>query len=855
MTPARYQQIKQLLESALACAPGGRDQMLSEVCQNDPDLRLEVESLLDCHAAAADFIEEPAFETAARAMAAEDAAILNEHIGAYRIVREIGRGGMGAVYLAVRDDDEFQKQVAIKVVKRGMDSETVIRRFRNERQILATLDHPNIARLIDGGTTVDSLPYFVMEYVEGNPIDAYCEAGALSVEERLELFLSACLAVQFAHQNLVIHRDLKPSNILVTPEGVPKLLDFGIAKVLSPRPETEMSMTATGLRVLTPDYASPEQVRGERITTASDIYSLGVLLYEVLTGYRPYHFDSKAPFELARAITEIEPEKPSAAIGSRARKTEADDSAPKGGARPAPSAAISLDRLRRRLSGDLDNIVLMAMKKEPSRRYNSVAQFSEDIRRHLDGLPVVAHKDSLRYRTIKFITRNRTAVAATAAVALMLVAGIIITTWQAKVATRERDRARREQAKAERINQFLQDTLGSANPSWYSQNAGKGATATIGDVLGVASERAEIELADQPEILAAVLRTIGLTYQNISQLDVAERYLRSSLALGRKTYGADDSEVARSLAALGEVLTLKGNYDAAEPLFQESLAIYRRRPDDPNMPAWWVTATLGDLGLLKLTRGDVGGAEPFFREAMALYPKLAGNERAGFANILANLGRTREARGDLEEAESLYRQSIEEFRKLPGRRRLELGFSLSYLGDLLGTEGKYKEAESVLREALEVERQTVGDKNPYLCVTLNSLGYLLYLLGDYAEAEANVNHALDIFRQTVPEGHIGYAGPLTTLGLIMNKTGRSSQGEANIRKALSIRERILPKGHWQTAFTEGALGECLATQKRYAEAEPLLVESYQGLKAAQTEKNPRTIEARQRLEQFYHRKL
>ena len=343
---------------------------------------------------------------------------------------------MGAVYLAARADDEYRKEVAIKLVRRGLDTEDILRRFRNERQILAQLDHPNIARLIDGGTTDDGLPYFVMEYVNGVPINAYCDANALSTTERLKLFRKVCEAITYAHQNLVIHRDLKPSNILVTHEGEPKLLDFGIAKLLSTGDEL-FTQTIPALRVMTPEYASPEQVKGDKIMTTSDVYSLGVLLYELLTGQRPYRLKTRTPEEIARAITEQEPERPSTAVAKGAGNSKTQIPNPK------------------LLRGDLDNIVLMAMRKEPARRYTSVGQFSEDIRRHLEQLPVRARKDTLRYRSEKFIRRHKVGVAAAALIALSLVGGIVATFWEARRATQQRDRAERRFADVRKLSNAL----------------------------------------------------------------------------------------------------------------------------------------------------------------------------------------------------------------------------------------------------------------------------------------------------------------------------------------------------------------------------------------------------------------
>ncbi|HEX9918814.1 MAG TPA: serine/threonine-protein kinase, partial [Pyrinomonadaceae bacterium] len=495
MTPERWRQVETVFQTALDVAPENRERFLAEACAGDEFLQREVEALIEDYEAAEEFLEQPAVDL--KQIAGNELPTLrledipdpahglksDARIGAYRVLRELGRGGMGAVYLAERADDDFRKLVAVKVVKRGMDTDFVLRRFRHERQALAALDHPHIARLLDAGATDDGLPYIIMEYVEGQDIDRYCDEHRLSINARLRLFLAVCAGVSHAHQSLIIHRDIKPSNILVTGEGTPKLLDFGIAKILNPTlADAPLEHTATALRMLTPDYASPEQVRGERVTTASDVYSLGVLLYLLLTGRRPYHFRTHQLEEIARVVCEQNPLRPSAAIDSAVSATgnnfETARATREGGVdRPTDSAherqqggdeapgmtggtpsldelaharSSAPDRLRRSLADDLDNIVLKALRKEPSRRYASVEQFAEDIERHLGGLPVRARADTFTYRSRKFVGRNKAGIAAAVGVALSLVGGLTATTWQWRVAQVERARAEAEGERAKR---------------------------------------------------------------------------------------------------------------------------------------------------------------------------------------------------------------------------------------------------------------------------------------------------------------------------------------------------------------------------------------------------------------------
>jgi serine/threonine protein kinase len=426
MTRQRYQVVRELFHLAIERQVSQRAAFLDQACPADPELRAEVERLLACDQQESPFMETPAF-VAENAMPCRDAALVpGRRVGPYQIVHEIGFGGMGTVYLAERADGAYQKQVAIKLVKRGLDTDDVLRRFHNERQILANLDHANIAKLLDGGTTDDGLSYFVMDYVEGCPIDVYCDDHTLPTIERLKIFCTICSAVSYAHRHHVVHRDLKPSNILVTPEGVPKLLDFGIAKVLHRQivsGQTEGLPATQGPMTLY--YASPEQVRGETITTASDVYSLGVLLYQLLTGHWPYHLRSDTPQEIERVICEEHPERPSAAI-DRVEEVPGNEGMSPLTLTPA-SVSETRDgqpyRLRQRLVGDLDNIVLMALRKEPARRYACVDQFSDDLRRYLEGKPVRGRPDTLIYRSGKFIKRNPTSVMVSAVMAI----GLLVT--------------------------------------------------------------------------------------------------------------------------------------------------------------------------------------------------------------------------------------------------------------------------------------------------------------------------------------------------------------------------------------------------------------------------------------------
>ena len=434
ISPSEWARVRELFHTAVELPQVQRHAYLEQHCNGDADLRREVESLLAADEEGESFIETPIAHIPHTALDQPEAEELDgRQFGAYRIMHEIARGGLGTVYLAERTDDVYRKQVALKLVRRGLDTEDILRRFRHERQILAQLDHPNIARIIDGGTIEEGLPYFVMEYVPGQPITAWCDEHKTATRDRLQLFRKVCAAVTYAHQHLIIHRDLKPSNILVTAEGEPKLLDFGIAKLLTTEAEL-FTQTSPALRVMTPEYASPEQVRGGNITTATDVYSLGVILYELLTGKRPYRLTTRTSEELARAVVEQEPARPSTAAIANHKSPVTNHKA---------------------LRGDLDNIVLMAIRKEPQRRYSSVTALSEDIRQHLEGLPVTARTDTWSYRAGKFIKRNKAGVAAAVLVFLSLIGGIAATVWQAKKAMVQRDRAQKRFNDVRRLSNAL----------------------------------------------------------------------------------------------------------------------------------------------------------------------------------------------------------------------------------------------------------------------------------------------------------------------------------------------------------------------------------------------------------------
>ena len=822
MPPAseRWTRVKELFEAAVDLAPNERVTLLNNECDGDDALRREVESLLASDAQTDGFIEQPVLEMPRNLFPeSPDESLVGRQFGAYQILREVGRGGLGAVYLAARADDEYRKEVAIKLVRRGLDTEDILRRFRNERQILAQLDHPNIARLIDGGTTDDGRPYFVMEYVNGQPITAYCESHSLNPTERLDLFRKVCAAVTFAHQNLVIHRDLKPSNILVAADGEPKLLDFGIAKLLGPEEEA-LAPTMAGQRAMTPEYASPEQIKGERITTASDVYSLGVLLYELLTGRRPYRLKTRTPDEISRAITTQEPERPSSAV------TKVDH---------PPSSIINPRSLR----GDLDNVVLMAMRKEPARRYASVGQFSEDIRRHLAGLPVVARKDTVSYRAGKFVSRHRIGVAAAALILLSLLGGIIATLIQVQT-------ARRERAKAEAISIFLGKTLNASNPD---RNA-KGQP-TVQDILQDASRRlATEELSDQPEVRAELQRIIGESYLSLGKYDLAEQNLTAALETQTRVTGEDGIAALRigvSLASLWAAA--KGDYAKANKFYTAKLPLLRAEQKKGTLSADYLSSALNGFALLRRAQGDSREAEKLLREELTLIPFVSSENNGGVAQAVLAL--TLADQGKFDEAIKIVREKIAAIREKKNEASSELAANLTGLGSFLLENGQTGESLDGLREAEGIYRKLYSDANLQLGDNLRLQAQALFSKAKYPEAEARITETLKIYRTATNPKFINYATALMVQGLIFSQTARTDEAETLLREAVRIREENMPETHFLRATANGALGEFLSAQSRFSDAEPFLLASYESLKKSQTANSPRLKRALQRLANLY----
>jgi len=822
MQQHEWEKVKEVFTAALELPASQRMQFLADACGSDDVISSEVESLLAAHEEPNQLLEKNTIDLAAQLQTGKQ-TYDGKRFGAYRILREIGRGGMGTVFLAERADGEFQQEVALKIIRQGFVDNELESHFRRERQILASLSHPNIAKLIDGGVSDSGELFLTMEFIAGEPLISFAETHQLTIEARLQLFLKVCRAVSFAHQNLIIHRDLKPSNILVSEEGEPRLLDFGLAKLSEPAAApgglTNADRTETAFRAFTPAYAAPEQILGKRVSTTSDVFSLGVILYELLTNEKPFHFEGKSLDEIIKTVTDAEPSLPSRNIKSE--------------------NALAVIR-QRQLRGDLDNITLKALQKNPSRRYQSVAEFANDIERHLDHLPISARPNTLSYRASRFYQRNRITVSAAAFVILALIGGLGIALWQ-------NSKARRENAKAEAVNTFLQQMLRSSNPQ---SGDAKGYQTTVNNILAEAEQRLEgRELSNQPEVRAELRQLVGARYLDIGNYAAAEKNLRQALTEETRIYGEGSPELLRVEFNLARLFLARADYDQADKIYAQRFALLRSEFQRGNIDADFFVVMLANCAILRRARGDSLVAETLLRESLALssqYSLTSQNEMAGGLLTLILLDQ-----GKFTEAAERQQVAVAHFRSLPNNQTPEFCAALTLLGSILMERGDLSGAEANLREGEGLYRKFFGPNYNALYDNLRLQAQTSYLAGKYAEAAATMNQVLEHYRQNSSPKYISFATALTVQGLILSKLGRNDEAEKALREAVKLREENLPDKHFMTALSRGALGEFLTTQKRFAEAEPLLLASYEGLKNAQSADSPRIRTGTERLVTLY----
>ncbi len=684
---------------------------------------------------------------------------------------------MGVVYLAQRADAAYQQKVAIKIIRPSFSLQNIVERFRSERQILANLIHPNIARLLDGGVMASGQPYLVMEYLDGPAIDFWCNEKSASLRERLEVFRAVCSGVQYAHQNLVVHRDIKPANILVCSDGTPKLLDFGLARVLDLQNAGPAASARWTERLMTPEYASPEQVLGQPITTATDVYALGVLLYELLTGERPFDLSSGSPIELQRVIT-------------------------KEATRPS---TICLDRRKDRraaeaLRGDLDNIVLKAMHKEPARRYATAGELADDIQRYLTGFPVRAQPDSWGYRTRKFVGRHRLGVAAAVLFVIVLLG---FGTGMAVLARR----ASLQRNRAEIISTFLVGLFQAADPDRVSQKE-----VTVREMLDRGVKSVD-QLGAEPTVQAKLLETFGLVDQNLGALRQSRELLLHSLAIRRRIYGADSLEMAESAKDLAEVDRELTDYKEAEQLARKSLEIRLKRLGPRNV---LVAETRNTLGIILQETGRLKEAEQVFLQVLAARDVLGQRMHLDTA-VLSNVGALYRDLGDLPKADRYLSECVAIRRRELGGDHPRLALAIAKLGQVQEDEGRYKQAEASLEESLAMRQRLFGPHHPYVARSLLSLAALDRKEGRYAESATDLDRVEAIYRQAGGAGS-QWADLHFERGMLWASEGKLDSAETELRLCLADRRARLGEHNLSVAKTQLALAQVLLKEGRVSQA-------------------------------------
>jgi tetratricopeptide (TPR) repeat protein len=810
-TPDRWQRLQQLFHEALARPEAGRHAWIDAACADDLALRDELRRLLAAEAHAEADIQHAIGDAAAQLVRAGRHERVGTRLGPWRLVAHHADGGMGAVYRAVRDDGRYDQQVAVKLLNPASDGAAAKARLEAERRILARLEHPHIARLLDGGSTNDGVPYLVMEFVDGQPIDAWCDIHGADTAMRLRLFVQVCRAVDHAHRNLVVHRDLKPSNILVDGEGRPRLLDFGIAKLV----DEGSALTRTGERAFTPSHASPEQVTGGVVTTATDVFALGVLLYDLLAGKLPYGgAETPAPM-LARRIVETEPPRPSTAVAS-------DDSRRRLAAAGERGERLTPQRLARELAGDLDNIVLMALRKEPERRYASVAALADDVERYLADLPVRARPATLGYRAAKFLRRHPVAVPASA-LALVLATGAAGTfTWRLAA---ERDRALAAEARATRVAAFTASVL-------RNTGADEGATreVPVQTLLEGAVKRVDDELASEPEVATRLRIALGDAIMSWGEYEKARLQFEAALATARTRGAIGERDAAEAMQLLGVATHELGQLERSLDWSRQAEVLFRRAGSVAEH-----ASALGDVAMSLNALRRREEAEPVFREAIArLRQAHAGADHDDIAWMLNNLAWNLHARGRLDEAEPLYTEALAMQRRIdaPLTTRSQ---TQNNLAGIYYDRGRLDEAERLWREVLQQYEQVFGADGHAAVARAQAMVALVDIeRGRWDEAVLRMESAVATNQRLLGERHRWTAGTLVRLGMALLGAGRLDEAEHRLRQAVAIEREVLPPVHASHAHTRLALARLAlarSSPQGPARAERLLREALEQIAA------------------------
>jgi Tfp pilus assembly protein PilF len=818
-----WARLELLLDQVLELPIDRRCALLERVGRDDPALRERVEQLLAADAAAGDFLDDGAeawlrSEPMTPAYATHERKLdVGDRVGPYRVIHELGRGGMGVVYRAERADGEFVQLVALKLVRRGFDGDDTTVRFRRERQILAQLDHPSIARLLDGGLHTDGRPYFAMELVEGEPITTYCDRGGLSVEARVRLFCQVCDAVQYAHSRLIVHRDLKPANIFVTATGELKLLDFGIAKLLTYDDAVEATtLTRTGLRALTPAYAAPEQFRGEPVSTATDVYTLGVILFELLTGQRPSGSASTAS---DRPSAGGEPRRPSQVVQDRDDAPSVDEIAHARGL--APRALVA------RLAGDLDAIVLKALRREPQHRYVGARALADDLDRFLHGRPVAARPEGRRYRAGKFVRRHRVGIAAVVSLVLSLMGGLAATAWQARAKTLEAQ-------KAEAVKGFLVGIFQEADPA---QAAGR--EITLRQVLDEGARRVQRDLASQPAVQGELLTVLAGIYGELGITERAGALTDQALDIHQRLYGANSELVGTNLRQKASLAVARGDADTADRLAREALVRHRRAYGTLHQD---VAEDLDVLLLAARQRGRLADALSAAEESLRIRRAIYGNAHRLVADSMNNLAVIRRDQGRYDEAAALYSQTIDVRRRLLGDDHPHVALTIHNFSALQLVRGELQLAAASSQAALEQFQRLYGEDHQLTLSARNNRATIDRALGRFDLAEAGLQSVLDAWARTAGTEHPNALITLAGLARVYRERGDPARAEAMLRDVDQRWRRRMGEAHPQGAAIRRQLGGALADRGRYDDAGRLLLEVLDRVRAAHGTSHPEVAE-------------
>jgi serine/threonine-protein kinase len=792
MDANRWQTVKQVLDSALAADPARWPALLDEKCAGDPDLRREVEELLEGVDEVPDFLSAPPSALAAaiideaQEQRAPRVSYEGRRLGAYRIVREVGRGGMSRVFLGERVDGHFEQQVALKLLRAGFDSDVDVERFRAERQILASLNHPHIARLLDGGATDEGLPYLAIEYIDGTAIDTYADQQGLGIRERVVLFRTVCQATQYAHRSLVIHRDLKPSNIFVTRDGVVKLLDFGLAKLLEPGGEGSQTIR----RWMTPAYAAPEQIRGEAVTTLTDVYQLGAVLYELLAGAPPFDGHGAGLQSLEQAALRDEPEPPSSVAARSGRLSVA-----------------------REVRGDLDAIVLKALQKEPEERFDSVTSLDRDLGAWLAGYSVQARRGSTWYRARRFVRRHRIETVAVTSISLSLVAAAGISLAAARRAGSERDRAERASHESEAVSTFLMRLFEASDPA-----EAQGDTLTAAELLRRAAARAD-ETRGPPAAQARMLEVTAQLYHSLGHFREAITLLDRAVEQRRRSQPPNELALAQTLRQLSLAQVRDLRVASGDSTLRHALTLQERLlgPDHPD-----VASTLRQMASVAVARGDVRLAEVYARRAVVIGERAFGPQDTAVATSRFLLGSVFRRQGRLDDAEREYRAAWETYERVLGPDAPGVADVMLHVAYIEGMRGRNAEAEQIIRGAIEIRRRALGAAHPLVAWATADLAPTFAARGDLASAIDLSRQATGILRRAYGSTHAGVALSIQSLAQYLHQAGQLAEAEASYREAIAIRKRLFGHEDAGGSGAETGLATVLADRGDYQTAESLL---------------------------------